>query len=180
MRQPVEYVTPDGGFPMSFGSISAGSFPLVSPLDCHPSRWFPACHPLPKVHHELSYHPVVQRYTQSNDVWISVLKMEVTYSMSIYTSFHVYLYLIPCLFIPKSVAVAALCVSYLYILSSSLYLSVVNSLELVNNSFRYTFPIQIIGVFSTLWVPELQNIFTVLTKLSKNKLKVNRIPKQSF
>ena len=101
--------------------------------------------------------------------------------------FHVYLYLIsclfipyPCLFIPKSVAVTALCVSYLYILSSSLYLSVVNSLELVNNSFMDTFPIQIIGVFSTSWVPELQNIFTVLTKLSKNKLKVNRIPKQSF
>ena len=80
--------------------------------------------------------------------------MKVAYSMSIYTSFHVYLYLIPCLFIPELVALAAPCVDYLYILSSSLYLSVVNSLELVNNSFNYNFPIHIIGVFSFLWVPE--------------------------
>lgn len=81
--------------------------------------------------------------------------------------FHVYLYLIPCLFIPESVAVAAPCVGYLYILSSSLYLSVVNSLQLGNNSFNYIFPIQIIGVFSILWVPEVQNILKVHTKLSK-------------
>lgn len=177
MRQPVECVTPDGGFPMSFSSTSAGRFPLVSPLDCHPSRGFPAFRPLPKVHHELSYHPVVQRYTQSNVVRLSVLKMKVAYSMSIYTTFRVYLYLIPCLFIPESVALAAPCVGYLYIFWSSLYLSVVNSLEVVNNSFNYNFPIHIIGVFSILWVPELQNIFKVHIKLSKNKFKMNRLHK---
>lgn len=81
--------------------------------------------------------------------------------------FHVYLYLIPCLFIPESVAVAAPCVGYLYILSSSLYLSVVNSLQLGNNSLIILFLFKLFSVFSVLWVPELQNILKVHTKLSK-------------
>lgn len=57
----------------------------------------------------------------------------------------------------KAVATPNIC--YFYSLSSSLYLIAANTLRIVNNSFYYMFPTQIIGVFSTSWLdPELQNI----------------------
>lgn len=118
-------------FPVSLAAPPAGSFLLVLHWTAIPARDFLLS--VPCLKYTMNF-PTIQwsKVPQSNDVWISVLRNESGL-------FHVYLYLLPCLFIPESVLGGCSCVGYLYILSNSLYLSVVNSLQLGNNSFNYTF-----------------------------------------